>query len=150
MARATATVNAWVLKSKKRMVRIVQGSTVELIEIANTPTAKGGNMRVDTGFLRASGQVSFNGMPTGPSRGRERSGEEAPNAVIYPYGNEPNELALAKVKLGDRIFFGWTANYARYREYKDGFMRLAVQKWNAIVQREVAKAKTASERNSKP
>lgn len=91
-------------------------------------------MRVDTGFLRASGQASLTGMPTGPGRG-------SPDGT-YPPDTTSVIVTIANAKVGeDRIFFGWTANYARYRESRDAFLRLAVQKWDQIVSSNVAKAK---------
>ncbi len=78
-------------------------------------------MRVDTGFLRASGQASLTGLPSGPS---DKS--EAPGQFDYTF-------VLAQARLGGTIWFGWTANYAIYREFQDGFMRSAAQNWQDIV-----------------
>ena len=71
-----AQVDAWTKKSTARVTAVVQESTQRLIEQANTvgpsvanPTGgAGGKMPIDTGFLRASMAVSFDGMPAGPSR----------------------------------------------------------------------------------
>lgn len=84
-------------------------------------------MRVDTGFLRASGQASLNGMPSGPSRGERKE----PNS--YPYNENNVEVRLGELKLGAVFYFGWTANYARYRELFDGFLEGALMHWARIV-----------------
>lgn len=122
----SAQVDDIVLKTEKRLIALARQSTQELVDQAQTPVAKGGKMRVDTGFLRASGQMSLNGMPTGPIR---------PDADQDAYDWEQTTVitTLAKLKLGGAAFFGWTANYAKHRETYDGFLDAAVQNWPAIV-----------------
>lgn len=128
--RAAAVVADWVRDSEQISEAVVKQSLQELIRDVQTPTAKGGRMRVDTGFLRASGQGALGQMPTGPSRAPDErdvhydDGKPVPTATI---------ITLAKLKIGDTFYFGWTANYARYREAHDGFLRLGVQKWQTIV-----------------
>ena len=135
MSKFAAKVDAWVIGSKKRMTAIHHESVQRTIDDAQEPTAKGGRMRVDTGFLRASGQLSLNGMPTGPIRGE-------PDAV-YAVGafGKPTELVLASSTFDDTLFFGWTANYARYREVKDAFLRIAAQRWPETVAQVTREAK---------
>lgn len=127
----TAVVDDFVRVSKERETALFQEATKRTIDIANQSVFKGGRMRVDTGFLRASGQASLNGMPSGPTRGDPEAGP-----LYYDDGLEvPAEtvLTIAKARIGDTIFFGWTANYARAREAKDAFMRIAVQNWPQTV-----------------
>lgn len=132
---ASATVSEFVRTSKARMQAVTKQSIQDLIEEIQTPTAKGGRMRIDTGFLRASGQASLSGMPTGPSR---PSSEEP---TFYDDGSEPVPdvvvLTIARFTIGGQLWFGWTANYARYREAHDGFLRLGVQNWQTIVDKNV-------------
>jgi len=122
----SAQVGDIVSKTEKRLIALARQSTQELVDQAQTPVAKGGKMRVDTGFLRASGQMSLNGMPTGPVR---------PDTDQEQYSWQQTTVitTLAKLKLGGAAFFGWTANYAKYREAYDGFLETAVQNWPAIV-----------------
>lgn len=127
----TAQVDAIVRKTDKRMNALVRESTQRVIDFAQTPVAKGGRMRVDTGFLRASGRLSTNGMPSGPSR----------NPGMGPFKPEVITLKIATLKIGDTIFFGWTAAYAKYREAKDGFLITAVQRWPEIVRDVTAEIK---------
>jgi hypothetical protein len=129
----SATIDAWAKKSQKRMLAVRNQSTQDIIDDAQLPTAKGGRMHVDTGFLRASGQSSLTGMPTGPIRG----------AKDQTYGTDPGgaSVNIGKWPLGGSFFFGWTANYARPREAKDAFLRLAVMKWPNFVTNNIAKAK---------
>lgn len=123
----SAQVEDIVAVSEKRMVALMRQSLQDVINNAQTPVAKGGRMRVDTGFLRASGQASLNGMPTGPTRGER----DAPNS--YNFDDRNVEVRLGELKFGATFFFGWTAEYARYRELFDGFLEGALQHWARIV-----------------
>ena len=111
------------------MLAVVQTATQSVIEDAQTLTTKGGRMRIDTGFLRGSGQASLNGWPIGPSRPEDGIGEH------------DSDLVIAGAKLGDAVHFGWTANYARHREELDGFMSLAVARWQVYVRQAIVAAK---------
>ena len=123
-----AQVDAIVAKTEKRMLALMRESIQRTVDDAQLPVAKGGRMRIDTGFLRASGQGSLNGMPTGPVRGESKVKGFYDNG-----GSTPTILALAQLQFGAVFFFGWTANYARYRELYDGFLEGAVQKWQQTV-----------------
>lgn len=123
----TADVESFVRVSKERMLAVARQSIQDVAENAQQPVAKGGRMRVDTGFLRASGGASLVGMPTGPGRGELK----APNS--YSWDVKSVTLTLANMKFGDTFYFGWVANYARYRELYDGFMEGALQHWARIV-----------------
>jgi len=118
-----AQVDEMVITTEKRLIALARESIQRTINDAQLATAKGGRMRVDTGFLRASGQPSYNGMPTGPVRGEKKE----PGS--YPDDGASVTLALAKLTLGATFYFGWTANYARIREAYDGFLEAAAQKW---------------------
>ncbi len=120
-------IDAIIAATDKRMLALMRQSLQDVINDAQTPTAKGGRMRVKTGFLRASGQPSLNGMPSGPARGD-------PDGT-YNFDGGSVTLILAKLEIGQTFFFGWTAAYARYREVYDGFLEIALQKWSKIVER---------------
>jgi len=132
---ATLVIDEWVRKSEKRMVAVLQTSTEELISQANLPVAKGGRMRVDTGFLRSSGRLSRSGMPTGPMR-PDRGAQYQKDGV-----DQATIVMLVQTQLGDRLFYGWTASYASIREYHDGFLQQAVKNWNNIVKAAIRKGK---------
>ena len=124
-----AQVDAIVAKTEKRMTALARESIQRTIDIAQMPVAKGGKMRVDTGFLRASGQASYNGMPTGETRGEVKGEGEEAKSVNYTYDGTGATTQLSKLQLGTIFYFGWTAAYAKYREAYDGFLETAVQKW---------------------
>jgi len=118
-----AQINDFVKKSQARIDAVIKVSAQEVFEEAQRDTTHGGRMRVDTGFLKNSGAISYNGLPTGPSR----------NEGAIP---EAQDIGLGIIKWQPAktpIWFGWTANYARPREYYDGFVATAAQKWQSIV-----------------
>lgn len=134
----SATVDAWIKESNARLTAVARQSIQDVIDTAQTPTAKGGLMRVDTGFLRASGRLSLNGMPSGPVRA-------APD-TNYDWQPTIATAELGKIEIGMSIFFGWTAHYAKYREAYDGFLYAALQKWQEIVNKNVRALKSRSGR----
>lgn len=129
----SAQIDDIIAKSEKRMLGVMRQSLQDTVNEAQTPVAKGGRMRVDTGFLRASGQASLNGMPSGPGRGA-RDG-------TYNFNENNVVVTLGNMKFGQTFFFGWTANYARYREMYDGFLITALQNWQKTVDHNVEKLK---------
>ncbi len=131
-----ADIEDIVAVSEKRMIALMRQSLQDVINEAQLATAKGGRMRVDTGFLRASGQASLTGLPTGPSMKPDeatRHSFDDGNAPLHP----SVVLLLGKgddgLKMGATFYYGWTANYARYRELYDGFLEGALQNWSRIV-----------------
>ena len=135
----SATVEGFVTETEKRMTALAKQSTTNLINEVQTPTAKGGKMRVDTGFLRASGQMSLTGVPSGPVRGDpdKKYSWDSANAIAD----------FANFALGQTIYFGWTANYAKYREAYDGFLISGIQNWQLIVNKVVAQIVARSPAN---
>lgn len=121
----TTQLDAWVKKTDERIEAVFKQSFQRLVEEAQTPVVKGGNMRVDTGFLRNSGQASISSLPIGPDKNLGTPQPEWDNSEVA--------VTVNRLKLGQTIFFGWTANYAIHRENKDGFVRLASQNWQTIV-----------------
>lgn len=129
----SASVDAWVKATEQRLTAVARQSVQDVIDEAQTPVGKGGKMRVDTGFLRASGRLSMNGMPSGPVR--------AEKDTNYEYNSTIATAEIGKLQLGMSIFFGWTAGYAIYREAYDGFLYGAIQNWQKIVDKNVAALK---------
>lgn len=128
------SVRAFIRKSERMIEGVAKQSIADVVEDAQTVRALGGRMRVDTGFLRASGGAALGSMPSGPTSG-------AGNVSGESLSGQPLVVVLASWNLDVPVFWGWSASYARAREAHDGFMALAVQKWPAVVKRNVAKAK---------
>ena len=117
-----AAVRRWTAKTLRNYELVAKQSFQDVLEIAQTPVAQGGRMRVDTGFLRNSLASALNGS-------------------TMLTGADSYILAVGAFELGDVIEAGWTASYARPREYgargqpPDFFMRNAAQQWQDIVDR---------------
>lgn len=122
MATFAAQVGAWAAETRSRTEAVFKSSAQDLLEVAQTPVAQGGNMPVDTGFLRNSLVSGLNGSTS-------------------LSGSDSYVLAVAGAKLGDVIEAGWTAKYARFVEYGTSkmqarrFMGQAAAQWQAIVTR---------------
>lgn len=65
-----------IINTEQKLLNVIASSIDELVKQAQTPTAKGGKMRVDTGFLRNSGIASLNAPPVGQTVGRRRNAGE--------------------------------------------------------------------------
>jgi hypothetical protein len=121
-------VGAFVAKSTPRMTAVFRQSAQDLIEEAQRPRGSGGNMPVDTGFLRNSGVAALNNTPSGESI-------KPDSYAGGTWDSDAAALIISRAQLGDRIIFGWTARYSVYMEARYRFLRLAAQNWNSIVQR---------------
>jgi len=129
MQTFSAQVRAFTNKAERRLLAVHKQSAQDVIDLAQTTVNRGGRMRVDTGFLRASGAASLGGLPFGDTQPAD--GES------YTYSDSDVALVINQAGLGDTVFFGWTANYARPREARDGFLRTSAQMWQAIVSNNV-------------
>lgn len=116
---------------RRRANAVFKQSVQDVAQHASVPVAQGGRMRVDTGFLRNSIRGAIGTLPSGPS---QRGGASNSGAL------EDVTLVLAGAEIGDTVYVGWTANYARFREYKDGFLSAAAQKWPDFVNKNAARA----------
>lgn len=102
---AAVVVQLWAGKCERRTLAVFRDSAQRLTTEANRPQARGGKMPVDTRFLRGSLVASLTGLPDEQS--------------------QPVELVLLDTRIGDTIWIGWTANYARAMEARYAFMRSA-------------------------
>jgi hypothetical protein len=135
-----ADVNSWVLATQERLTAVFRGSAQEVISEMQKPRSEGGHMRIDTGFLRSSMQVTVNG-------GAVMASQSNPNPNgNFGYNPQAASLAIAGAKIGDTITASYSANYAPMREYgtssqgPDGFVRLAAAQWQVIVQHQTVRA----------
>ena len=123
-------------RTRRKLDNIYRDSMKDLVEQAQKPQAAGGNMPVETGFLRSSIRASLTSMPT-PVRGAVSE-----EGFRYNYIKGRIDAIIDKAKFGiDTVYIGWTAAYARRQENQFGFMRLASQNWRQIVSRNSGKLK---------
>ena len=141
----SAQVRGWVTEKKARMVAVRNESAQRLIEIMQTPVAKGGNMPVDTGFLRNSlkATVGTANFSTVANPG---------GALSFSYDGGEVALVIAKAEINDTIEAVYTANYARVANYGGDnraprlFVNLAAQQWPQIVAQVAAEAEARNRR----
>jgi hypothetical protein len=119
-----------IINTEARLNAVMRQAISAVVDDAQTPVAKGGKMRIDTGFLRSSGVASLNAAPRGIARGEKNR--------TYTWDGESLNKILAKMIIGDAFYFGWTAHYAKYREAHDGFLESALQKWQSHVDKATA------------
>ncbi len=124
----TADVTQIVNATNEKLLDVMRQSLKDVVENSQTPVSKGGKMRVDTGFLRASGRASLEGWPSG-------NGVRPADAQAGQYEWEGASLnaTLIQMQLGDTFYWGWVANYAPVREVYDGFMDGSLQNWGRVV-----------------
>lgn len=131
-------IDNFIAKSKDVALAVVKDASLELARESNIPTAKGGNLPVDTSFLRNSQRAAVNAVPSGPSD---------PETDAWSPGDADKFVpeAILSMELGQSLYIGWTAVYARKMEYIGkggqgyGYARKAAQKWQQIVQQSAAK-----------
>lgn len=127
-----AEVSDWVRQTKGAAREVYRESAQRVVETMQVPRAMGGNMRVDTGFLRASLVATTTGIIP-PLQGK-------PDGVpAFSYDAGQINLVINGADITDTITVAYTANYARPREYGsrgqpgDRFVALAAQQWQRIV-----------------
>lgn len=119
----TADVRAFADKTADQMLRVAKQSIQDVVKQAQTPVAKGGDMPVDTSFLRNSLVTSVRGSEAGA-------------------GGDSYVLGLSSLQLGDPFQVAWTADYAIARHYAVGvgqggglWRDRAAQRWSSYVER---------------
>lgn len=123
----SAQVDKWVKSSAERAEAVVKTAAQDLYNESRVTTAKGGNMPVDTGYLRNSAMASVDSFP--------QVGDEVQvqdNEVI---------TTIAGMKVGEKLMIGFTANYAPHMENRFGFVRLTAMRWQEFVNSAIRKLK---------
>lgn len=131
---ATAFISARVAAIKAAREAVFKESAQRLVAVMQTPGpsvanpdgGRGGALPIDTGFLRASLQAVIGG--SAPAA-RERPAEDR----TYTYDAGEVNLIIATADIEDTITVAYTANYAKFANYRYQFVGLAVQRWPGIV-----------------
>jgi hypothetical protein len=126
----SADIGKWARQTEARMTAVFRESAQGVAEGIKRTRADGGHMRVKTGFLRASLMASTSQMPSINPMARPPD-----DAADNSFAPDPFvSLVIAGADIGQTIYLGFTASYARPREYEDGFVRLTAQRWPQIVE----------------
>lgn len=138
---------AWASKIAERMatyekrIRAARNSAAQDVARGmTTPVAKGGKMRVKTGFLRASLMASTTAMPKLDPKAVPDA-DAADGSYTLSFG--PVNAVIMGATLLESIYLGFTAAYAGHREVWDGFIEGARLKWPETVKRNTDKARKA-------
>lgn len=145
----SAQVSEWARETKERQIAVRNEAAQRVIAIMQTPVGQGGNLPLDTGFLRASLMAAIG------SANFEIKPEPASDGPV-PYDAGQISLVISNAQLSDQIEAVYTAKYARRMEYgfvgKDSlgrtynqtgrrFVALAAQQWTRIVSEVATEAK---------
>lgn len=131
---ATAFISARVAAIKAAREAVFKESAQRLVAVMQTPGpsvanpdgGRGGALPIDTGFLRTSLQAVIG---SSPPVSRDRPSED----LTYSYDAGEVNLVIAMAGIEDTITVAYTANYARFANYRYQFVGLAVQRWPGIV-----------------
>lgn len=144
----SAKVSAWVKETKARRDAVYRGSAQEIVAGMQTPRNEGGNLRVETGYLRSS--LVATTSDTLPAVTFKPDGIDA-----FPYDAGPISLVINGAEISEPITVVYTANYARPREYgargqpADRWVALAAQRWPQVVEQQCAKARASVQSRQK-
>lgn len=141
MTTFSAQVGNWVKQSERRLEAVFKESTQRVISEAQRPVAQGGNLPVDTGYLRSSLLASTSSMP-----------QIRADATGGTGGDPSGQIALVinSARLGQTLYAGYTASYASHVHYGARgrparlWVTLAAQRWEAIVNEVVAELRSRS------
>lgn len=122
----TADISKFISASNDRIEAVFKQSAQEVIREAQTDYNKGGNTPIDTSFLINSGQAAIGQLPIGPD-------EQPEGYAVQDWNAGETVTIINRWRVGETLYFGWTANYAQPMENRFKFMRKASQKWQAIV-----------------
>ena len=122
---ANVTISQWVAQTEERLNAVFRTAAQDIAREVQTPRAKGGKLPVDTAFLRNSFAADINTTPSGDGNSSYSAG--------------PISIVIGRARIGDRVVFGWGANYAVYMEARYGFLRGAAQNWQQIVDKAAKK-----------
>lgn len=133
MTGFAATIEEWVKETEARALAVTRDALNVMVNDMQQRTTDGGRMRVDTGFLRASGRAALGTMPSGPSQQPPGAPVGQYTGIYDDWDGQPLLAVLFDMNLGDTFFWGWTAAYAPVRNTYDGFMDTAVQNWQGYI-----------------
>lgn len=126
-------VEDWVRNSEALLEGVFHEASQRVAEIMTTPRGHGGNLPVDTGYLRATIQASNVAPPPINPGSKGNAGEK------YAFNSGPINLVINNTKLGGTVFICATANYSQFVEFGTSkqpaalFVTQAAQQWPQIV-----------------
>ena len=128
-------IRDWSNRTLSAAEMIRKASAIELATVMQRPKSEGGNMPVLTGYLRASFTARVNSDPVIGATNYPAPGQ------TYSYNPGAVNSVISRALPTQSIKMGYQAAYATYQEYGTdkfapcGFVRLGVQQWPQIIER---------------
>lgn len=135
----SVSIAQWVQKTETRTLLLFHEAAAGLAYEIMQPRDEGGHMPVVTGNLRNSLAASRQGVPPVKWRTKNEAGEHA--RVEFPDNGFQLQSEIIAAALGETLYFGMQAPYAHKAERRNGFVRLAAQRWPQIVEQALATVK---------
>ena len=126
-----AAIEGWVMEQQELLMAVARQATQSVIEEMKKPKAAGGRMPIDTSFLQNSLQGSRAGVPG--------IDPQATGGIPQRGNFQEIQALIGNWKLGETLYFGFTAAYAAHQNYgtihMEGnfFVELALQRWDEFV-----------------
>lgn len=136
MPKFSDLVNSFVKETEERMHAVFVSSVQKAVAIMQEPVGAGGNMPVDTGFLRNS-IVAAHGQTPPAITLRKNPGDG-----VFVYDPQAVNLTILTATLQEGVSVIYSAEYAIFAEFgargRPGrrFVALAAQQWPQIVSRQ--------------
>lgn len=133
MADFAAQIEDWAKDSEILLQGIFRESAQRVTNAMTLARGLGGNLPVDTGYLRASIQASKTAPP--PINPTSKGNEGQP----YAFNAGPINMVIEGAKLGETVFITATASYSAHVNYGTSkqpaalFVEQAAQQWPQIV-----------------
>lgn len=136
MPKFSDLVNSFVKETEERMHAVFVSSVQKVVAVMQEPVGAGGNMPIDTGFLRNSIVAAHGTTPPAITLRRN------PGTGVFAYDPEAINLTILTATLKEGVSVIYSAEYAIYAEFgargRPGrrFVMHAVQQWPQIVSRQ--------------
>lgn len=147
-----AQVGAWAAKTKQRQTAVFRSSAQRVANEVRQTVNEGGALPIKTGNLRRSLLASTTAMPSTAAAKTE-------------FGDKSGEiqLTIAGAEIGQTVYLGFQANYARrlnygfvgedslgrtYNQAGRHFVEAVAQRWPQIVKEEAARIQSQVEARS--
>jgi hypothetical protein len=127
----SAAVSDWVTKSDRVLEAVVKDAIQSTYNDMTKPRSKGGNMPVDTGFLRNSVEASQGAMPKALEKRTPGLPVPVPDVIGF----------IIDMRVGQPLYIGFTMNYGPAMENRYSFVALAAANWQANVTSAARKAR---------
>lgn len=129
----TTKIDEFVVDTEKKLLMVLRSALDSLTKEANLDKFGGGRLPKKTGFLQHSAAAALNSVPSGPTRGNK--------STQYVFNADQVIPAIANLEIGDTFYFGWTAEYAKLMEARNGFLEGALMNWQSHIDKAAARIK---------